>query len=258
MAYQNILVETKDAVGLITLNRPDALNALNKALMDELSLALDVFEADTAIHCIVITGSQKAFAAGADIKEMQSKSYMDVYGEDFITANWERVTRCRKPVIAAVAGFALGGGCELAMMCDFIICADNARFGQPEIKLGVMPGAGGTQRLTRFVGKSKAMEMCLTGRMMDAAEAERSGLVSRVVPLAELLDEALKVAAQIAAMSLPIAMMTKESVNRAYETTLAEGVRFERRLFHSMFATEDQKEGMAAFIEKRQPVFRNR
>ncbi len=258
MAYQNILVETKDAVGLITLNRPDALNALNKALMDELSLALDLFEADTAIRCIVITGSQKAFAAGADIKEMQSKSYMDVYGEDFITANWERVTRCRKPVIAAVAGFALGGGCELAMMCDFIICADNARFGQPEIKLGVMPGAGGTQRLTRFVGKSKAMEMCLTGRMMDAAEAERSGLVSRVVPLAELLDEALKVAAQIAAMSLPIAMMTKESVNRAYETTLAEGVRFERRLFHSMFATEDQKEGMAAFIEKRQPVFRNR
>ncbi|MGB5949384.1 MAG: enoyl-CoA hydratase [Parvibaculum sp.] len=258
MAYQNILVETKDAVGLITLNRPDALNALNKVLMDELSLALDVFEADAAIRCIVITGSQKAFAAGADIKEMQSKSYMDVYGEDFITANWERVTRCRKPVIAAVAGFALGGGCELAMMCDFIICADNARFGQPEIKLGVMPGAGGTQRLTRFVGKSKAMEMCLTGRMMDAAEAERSGLVSCVVPLAELLDEALKVAAQIAAMSLPIAMMTKESVNRAYETTLAEGVRFERRLFHSMFATGDQKEGMAAFIEKRPPAFKNR
>ena len=258
MAYQNILVETKDAVGLITLNRPEALNALNKALMDELTLALDAFEADGSIRCIVLTGSQKAFAAGADIKEMQNKSYMDVYGEDFITANWERVTRCRKPVVAAVAGFALGGGCELAMMCDFILCADNAKFGQPEIKLGVMPGAGGTQRLTRFIGKSKAMEMCLTGRMMDAAEAERSGLVSRVVPLAELLDEALKVAGQIAAMSGPIVMMTRESVNRAYETTLAEGVRFERRLFHSMFATEDQKEGMAAFIEKRPPAFKNR
>ena len=258
MAYQNILVETKDAVGLITLNRPEALNALNKALMDELTLALDAFEADGSIRCIVLTGSQKAFAAGADIKEMQNKSYMDVYGEDFITANWERVTRCRKPVVAAVAGFALGGGCELAMMCDFILCADNAKFGQPEIKLGVMPGAGGTQRLTRFIGKSKAMEMCLTGRMMDAAEAERSGLVSRVVPLAELLDEALKVAGLIAAMSGPIVMMTRESVNRAYETTLAEGVRFERRLFHSMFATEDQKEGMAAFIEKRPPAFKNR
>lgn len=258
MAYQNILVETKDAVGLITLNRPDALNALNKALMDELTHALDAFEADEAVRCIVLTGSQKAFAAGADIKEMQPKSYMDVYREDFITANWERVTRCRKPVVAAVAGFALGGGCELAMMCDLILCADNAKFGQPEIKLGVMPGAGGTQRLTRFVGKSKAMEMCLTGRMMDAAEAERAGLVSRVVPIAELLGEALKVAGQIAAMSLPIAMMTKESVNRAYETTLAEGIRFERRLFHSMFATEDQKEGMAAFIEKRPARFENR
>lgn len=257
MTYQNILVETKDAVGLITLNRPDALNALNKGLMDELTLALDAFEADNAIHCIVLTGSQKAFAAGADIKEMQPKSYMDVYAEDFITANWERVTRCRKPVVAAVAGYALGGGCELAMMCDLIICADNAKFGQPEINLGVMPGAGGTQRLTRFVGKSKAMEMCLTGRMMDAVEAERSGLVSRIVPLAELLDEALKVAATIAAKSLPIAMMTKETVNRAYETTLSEGVRFERRLFHSMFATEDKKEGMSAFVEKRKAVFKN-
>lgn len=258
MAYQNILVETKDAVGLITLNRPDALNALNKGLMDELTLALDAFESDDAIHCIVLTGSQKAFAAGADIKEMQPKSYMDVYAEDFITANWERVTRCRKPVVAAVAGYALGGGCELAMMCDLIICADNAKFGQPEINLGVMPGAGGTQRLTRFVGKSKAMEMCLTGRMMEAEEAERSGLVSRIVPLADLLDEAMKVAATIAAKSLPIAMMTKETVNRAYETTLSEGVRFERRLFHSMFATEDKKEGMSAFVEKRKASFKNR
>ena len=258
MAYQNILVEKKGAVGLITLNRPDALNALNKALMDELTLALDDWEADDGIHCIVLTGSPKAFAAGADIKEMQPKSYMDVYREDFITANWERVTRCRKPVIAAVAGYALGGGCELAMMCDFIIAADTAKFGQPEIKLGVMPGAGGTQRLTRFVGKSKAMEMCLTGRMIDAGEAERAGLVSRVVAADDLLDEALKAAASVAAMSLPIAMMTKESVNRAYETTLSEGVRFERRLFHSMFATDDQTEGMAAFVEKRQPQFRNR
>ncbi|MDZ4380927.1 MAG: enoyl-CoA hydratase [Parvibaculum sp.] len=258
MAYQNILVETKGAVGIVTLNRPDALNALNKALMDELTAALDAYEADENIHCIVITGSQKAFAAGADIKEMQPKSYMDVYKEDFITANWERASRCRKPVIAAVAGYALGGGCELAMMCDFIIAADNAKFGQPEIKLGVMPGAGGTQRLTRFVGKSKAMEMSLTGRMMDAGEAERSGLVSRIVPLGELMDEVLKTAQAVAEMSLPIAMMTKESVNRAYETTLSEGVRFERRLFHSMFATEDQTEGMAAFVEKRKPQFRNR
>lgn len=258
MAYQNILVETKGAVGIVTLNRPDALNALNKALMDELTAALDAYEADEDIHCIVITGSQKAFAAGADIKEMQPKSYMDVYKEDFITANWERASRCRKPVIAAVAGYALGGGCELAMMCDFIIAADNAKFGQPEIKLGVMPGAGGTQRLTRFVGKSKAMEMSLTGRMMDAEEAERSGLVSRIVPLDELMDEVLKTAQAVADMSLPIAMMTKESVNRAYETTLSEGVRFERRLFHSMFATEDQTEGMAAFVEKRKPQFRNR
>ncbi|PKQ09112.1 MAG: enoyl-CoA hydratase [Alphaproteobacteria bacterium HGW-Alphaproteobacteria-12] len=258
MAYQNILVEKKGAVGVVTLNRPDALNALNGALMDELTKALDAYEADEDVHCIVITGSQKAFAAGADIKEMQPKSYMDVYKEDFITANWERTTRCRKPVIAAVAGYALGGGCELAMMCDFIIAADTAKFGQPEIRLGVMPGAGGTQRLTRFVGKSKAMEMCLTGRMMDADEAERSGLVSRVVPSDKLMEEVLKVAEAVAGMSLPIAMMTKESVNRAYETTLAEGVRFERRLFHSMFATEDQTEGMAAFVEKRSPQFRNR
>jgi len=258
MAYECILVETRGAVGLITLNRPQALNALNATLMNELAAALDGFEADAAIGAVVVTGSEKAFAAGADIKQMQSLTYMDAYLSDFITTNWERVTRCRKPVIAAVAGFALGGGCELAMMCDFIIAADNAKFGQPEINLGVIPGSGGTQRLTRFVGKSKAMDMCLTGRMMDAAEAERSGLVSRVVPAAQLLDEALKAAARIAELSRPSVMMAKESVNRAYETTLAEGVRFERRLFHSLFATEDQKEGMAAFAEKRKPAFKHR
>jgi enoyl-CoA hydratase len=258
MTYETIKTETRGAVELITLNRPQALNALSAQLMDELTTALDTAEANKAIRCIVLTGSEKAFAAGADIKEMQAKSYMDAFGEDFITRNWERVTRCRKPVIAAVAGFALGGGCELAMMCDFIIAGDNAKFGQPEIKLGVMPGAGGTQRLTRFVGKSKAMEMCLTGRMMDAAEAERSGLVSRVVPAAELMGEVLKVAEAIADLSAPIVMMAKETVNRAYETTLSEGVRFERRLFHSMFATADQKEGMAAFIDKRKPKFEHR
>ena len=257
MAFANIIVETKDRVGVITLNRPNALNALNNALVAELNQALDAFEADAAIGAIVITGSEKAFAAGADIKEMASKSYAEVYGGDFISS-WERITRCRKPIVAAVAGFALGGGCELAMMCDFIIAADTAKFGQPEITLGIMPGAGGTQRLTRFVGKSKAMEMCLTGRMMDAAEAERSGLVSRVVPAADLMTEALKAAGKIAAMSLPAVMMTKETVNRAYETTLTEGVRFERRVFHAMFATEDQKEGMAAFVEKRKPAFKHR
>jgi len=256
MTYTNISVETRDAVGLVTLNRPDALNALNSALIDELNQALDVFEADSAIGAIVITGSEKAFAAGADIKEMQSQSYMDVYLGDFI-GKWERVSQCRKPVIAAVAGYALGGGCEMAMMCDFILAADTAKFGQPEINLGAMPGAGGTQRLTRFVGKSKAMEMCLTGRMMDAEEAERSGLVSRIVPAADLVDEAVRTAGVIAAKSMPIAMMTKETVNRAYETTLSEGVRFERRVFHSMFATDDQKEGMAAFAEKRKPKFSN-
>jgi enoyl-CoA hydratase len=258
MAFETIKTETRGAVELITLNRPQALNALSAQLMDELSAALDAAETNKAVRCIVLTGSEKAFAAGADIKEMQPKSYMDAFGEDFITRNWERVTRCRKPVIAAVAGFALGGGCELAMMCDFIIAADNAKFGQPEIKIGVMPGAGGTQRLTRFVGKSKAMEMCLTGRMMDAAEAERSGLVSRVVPAAELVGEAMKAAEAISELSLPIVMMAKETVNRAYETTLSEGVRFERRLFHSMFATADQKEGMAAFIDKRKPKFEHR
>jgi enoyl-CoA hydratase len=256
MSYQNILVETHDSVGLIRLNRPDALNALNSDLIGELNEALDGFEANDAIGCIVLTGSEKAFAAGADIKEMQSKSYMDTYMGDFI-GKWERITTVRKPVIAAVAGYALGGGCEMAMMCDFILAADTAKFGQPEINLGVMPGAGGTQRLTRFVGKSKAMEMCLTGRMMDAEEAERAGLVSRVVPAAELEAEALKVAGVIAAKSRPITIMTKESVNRSYETTLAEGVRFERRLFHAMFATNDQKEGMSAFAEKRKPKFSN-
>lgn len=257
MSYENIIVETHGPSLLIKLNRPDALNALCNDLMNELTEALDAAEADDKIKCIVLTGSEKAFAAGADIKEMQPKSYMDVFKEDFITANWERVTRCRKPVIAAVAGYALGGGCELAMMCDFILAADTAKFGQPEINLGVMPGAGGTQRLTRFVGKSKAMEMCLTARMMDAGEAERAGLVSRVVPADDLLDEALAAAAKIGSLSAPIVMMTKESVNRAYETTLSEGVRFERRLFHSMFATEDQSEGMAAFADKRTANFKD-
>jgi enoyl-CoA hydratase len=260
MTYENIIVETRGKVGLITLNRPKALNALSPDLMREVAAALDAFEGDENIGCMIITGSDKAFAAGADIKAMKEKTYVDVYKEDFITAEWERITYCRKPVIAAVAGFALGGGCELAMMCDFIIAADNARFGQPEINLGIIPGAGGTQRLPRFVGKSKAMEMVLLGqaRMMDAAEAERVGLVSRVVPLAALMDEALKAAGKICELSLPVLMMAKESVNRAFETTLAEGVRFERRLFHAGFATEDRKEGMAAFVEKRKPAFRNR
>jgi enoyl-CoA hydratase len=256
LEFENIVVETRKSVGLITLNRPDALNALSTPLMQELSQAVDSFEDDPAVHVIVITGNEKAFAAGADIKEMQSKSYMDVYKEDFITRDWERVSRCRKPTIAAVAGFALGGGCELAMMCDILIAADNARFGQPEIKLGILPGSGGTQRLPRAVGKAKAMDLVLTGRLMDASEAERAGLVSRIVPAEDLMDEALKVAAKIAAFSLPSVMMTKESVGRAYETTLAEGVRFERRMFHSAFATDDQKEGMAAFVEKRKPEFK--
>ena len=256
MAYETIIVENRDRVGVIKLNRPNALNALNRQLIGELTQALDAFEEDADIGCIVITGNDKAFAAGADIKEMQAKSYMQAYKEDFIS-KWDRVGRCRKPVVAAVAGFALGGGCELAMMCDIIIAADTAKFGQPEIKLGVMPGSGGTQRLIRQVGKSKAMEMCLTGRMMDAVEAERANLVSRVVPAAALLSEALKTAQSIAAMSLPIAMMTKESINRAYETPLAEGIRFERRVFHSQIAVADQKEGMAAFVEKRKANFRH-
>jgi enoyl-CoA hydratase len=258
MTYQNILIETRDAVGLIRLNRPAALNALCDALIRELGLALDAFEADDTIGAVVITGSDKAFAAGADIKEMSGRSYMDVYLSDFITDGWERITTCRKPIIAAVAGHALGGGCEVAMMCDTIIAADTATFGQPEILLGVIPGSGGTQRLTRFVGKAKAMDMILTGRTMDAAEAERSGLVSRVVTADKLLDEALAVAKRIAGMSRPSVLIAKEAVNRAYETSLAEGVRFERRVFHSLFATEDQKEGMAAFVEKRKPKFKNR
>jgi enoyl-CoA hydratase len=257
-AYANILVERQGPVGIVTLNRPQALNALNAALIAEFGAAFDDLEGDAAIAAIVLTGSDKAFAAGADIKEMADKTYIEAYREDFITQGWERVAQCRKPVIAAVAGFALGGGCEVAMMCDIVIAAENARFGQPEINLGTMPGAGGTQRLPRFIGKAKAMDLCLTGRMMDAAEAERAGLVSRIVPADKLLAEAVAVATRIAELSQPIAMMVKESVNRAFETTLAEGVRFERRLFHSTFATEDQKEGMAAFIAKRKPAFRNR
>jgi len=256
--YQTLLVETTEGVTLIRLNRPEALNAFNNQLMDDLTAALAVAEADAAVGCIVITGSDRAFAAGADIKEMASKSYAEVYGEDFITRNWEAVTRCRKPVIAAVAGFALGGGCELAMMCDFIIAADNAKFGQPEINLGVSPGAGGTQRLTRFIGKAKAMDMILTGRMMDAAEAERCALVSRVVPLADLIETAMTAAKKIAALSPNAVKLTKEMVNAAYETPLSQGVMLERRLFHSLFAFEDQKEGMAAFVEKRKPVFTGR
>lgn len=256
--YHNIRVERRGAVGIVTLNRPAALNALNAELIAELASALDDLEGDAAIGAIVLTGNDKAFAAGADVKEMVSKTYPEIYQEDFITRGWERVGQCRKPVIAAVAGFALGGGCEIAMMCDIVVAADTARFGQPEITLGTIPGAGGTQRLTRFVGKAKAMDLCLTGRMMDTAEAERAGLVSRIVPAAELLSEAVKIAERVAEMSQPIAMMVKEAVNRAYETTLAEGVRFERRLFHATFATEDRKEGMMAFTEKRKPAFRNR
>ncbi len=256
MAYERIIVETRGHVGLITLNRPKALNALNAALIGELNQALDGYEADDDVRAIVITGSERAFAAGADVKEMSEKSFIDVVRDDFI-APWERVTRCRKPVIAAVAGYALGGGCELAMMCDTIIAAETAKFGQPEITLGTIPGSGGTQRLTRAVGKAKAMEMILTGRMMDAEEAERAGLVSRVVPAEDVVDEAIKVAERIADMSMPAVAMAKESVNRAFELGLAEGVRFERRLFQSTFATDDRKEGMSAFTEKRQASFTN-
>jgi enoyl-CoA hydratase len=257
MSHETIIVETRGRVGIIRLNRPQALNALNAKVNEELTAAVDAFEADDKIACVILTGSEKAFAAGADIKEMADKSYMDAFKGDF-AANWDRVARMRKPVIAAVAGFALGGGCELAMMCDLIIAADNAKFGQPEIKLGVIPGIGGTQRLTRAVGKAKAMDLNLTGRMMDAAEAERSGLVARVVPAASLMDEAIKCAETIAGMSLVALMVAKESVNRAFETTLAEGIRFERRTFHGLFATHDQKEGMAAFVEKRPPKFEDR
>jgi enoyl-CoA hydratase len=257
MPHQHLIVETKGRIGAIRLNRPQALNALNAALMLELAAAVDAFEADDGIGCIVITGSDKAFAAGADIKEMVGKSYMDAFMGNF-AASWDRVAHARKPVIAAVAGFALGGGCELAMQCDLIIAADNARFGQPEIKLGVIPGIGGTQRLTRAIGKAKAMDLILTGRTMDATEAERCGLVARVVPAAELMNEAMKAAEIIASMSLPSLMTAKEAVNRAFEVSLAEGVAFERRVFHALFATEDQKEGMAAFVEKRPAQFRNR
>ena len=258
MNYENIRVETRGPVALITLNRPKAFNALSNELMDELSQALDTVEGDESIRAIVLTGGEKVFAAGADIKGMKDYSYMDAYKGNFITRNWERASRCRKPVIAAVAGYALGGGCELAMMCDFIIAAENAKFGQPEINLGVVAGMGGTQRLTRFVGKSKSMDMHLTGRFMDAAEAERSGLVSRVVPLAQLLPEAMAAAHKIAEKSLLSTMVVKECVNRAYETTLAEGVHFERRIFYALFSIEDQKEGMSAFLEKREPQFRDR
>ncbi len=257
MAYETINVETRGSTGLVTLHRPAALNALNAQLMDELAHAIDGFEDEQHVRCIVITGSEKAFAAGADIKEMQDKSFVGAYRDDFLSS-WERVARARKPVIAAVAGYALGGGCELAMMCDFIVAADTAKFGQPEIKLGVIPGAGGTQRLTRLIGKAKAMDMVLTGRMMDAEEAERAGLVSRVVPADELIERTLEIAERIADLSQPAVMMAKESVNRAYETTLAEGMRFERRMFQALFATEDQKEGMKAFVEKRTAQFRHR
>ena len=258
MQYQTILVETRGRVGLITLNRPKQLNALNDQLMDELGAALLAFDADEAIGAIVLTGSDKAFAAGADIGAMAQWSYMDVFKTEYITRNWETIRRIRKPVIAAVAGYALGGGCELAMMCDIVIAAESARFGQPEIKLAVIPGAGGTQRLPRAISKAKAMDLCLTARMMDAVEAERAGLVSRVVANDRVLDEALAAAATIAEFSLPAVMIAKESINRAYESTLSEGVLFERRVFHSLFATEDQKEGMAAFVEKRKPVFKHR
>jgi enoyl-CoA hydratase len=257
MTYETILIEVQGKVGLITLNRPNALNALNAQLINELNHALDALDTDRNIGCIVLTGSSKAFAAGADIKEMADLTYPQIYLDDLF-AQSDRVANRRTPMIAAVAGFALGGGCELALMCDFILAADNARFGQPEIKLGVLPGMGGTQRLTRAVGKAKAMEMCLTGRLIDAEEAERAGLVARIVPAGQLLDEALKVANSIAEKSLPIAIMVKESVNRAFEVSLAEGIRFERRVFHAAFATEDQKEGMAAFIEKREPQFNGR
>ncbi len=257
MAYETILVEVKGKVGVITLNRPQALNALNGQLVSEVNAAIDGFERDAGIGCMVITGLEKAFAAGADIKEMQSRTFPETYLDDRF-ADWDRIGQRRKPIIAAVAGFALGGGCELAMMCDFIIAADNAKFGQPEINLGVIPGAGGTQRLTKAVGKAKAMDMCLTGRMMDVNEAERADLFARIVPLADLLAEAMKAADGIAAKSLPSVVMTKEAVNRAFEVTLNEGLRFERRIFSALFATEDQKEGMAAFVEKRKPEFRNR
>jgi enoyl-CoA hydratase len=257
VSYENIIAETRGKVGLITLNRPKALNALNDTLIDEIGAALDGFEADAAVGCIVITGSEKAFAAGADIGAMAGWDFMDVYKANYISRNWDRIPRCRKPIIAAVAGFALGGGCELAMMCDMIYAADTAKFGQPEIKLGILPGAGGTQRLPRAVSKAKAMDMCLTARFIDAQEAERAGLVARIIPADKLLEETLAAAAAIAGFSLPVVMMIKESVNRAYESSLQEGLLFERRTFHSAFALADQKEGMTAFVEKRKPAFRD-
>ncbi|MBA3996976.1 MAG: enoyl-CoA hydratase [Candidatus Accumulibacter sp.] len=258
MSYEFIIAETRGRVGLITLNRPKQLNALCDALVEEMRQALDAFEASEDIGCIVVTGSEKAFAAGADITAMKDFSYMDAYKGDYITRNWERVKTCRKPVIAAVAGYALGGGCELAMMCDFIIAADSAQFGQPEVKLGTLPGAGGTQRLPRAIGKAKAMDLCLTARMMNAEEAERAGLVARIVPADKLLEETLAAADKIASYSLPVVMMIKESVNRAFESSLSEGMLFERRSFHAAFALEDQKEGMAAFAEKRKAEFKHR
>ena len=257
MAYENIISETRDAVGIITLNRPKALNALNAQLIDELNQALSGFQEDAAVGCVIVTGSDKAFAAGADIREMKDKSFTDVYLGNFLSA-WDKVAEFRKPMIAAVSGYCLGGGCELALMCDFIIAADTAKFGLPEITLGIIPGSGGTQRLARSIGKAKAMEMILTGRLMEAAEAESCGLVSRITAPERLLDEAVETAAKIATFSQPVVMMAKEAVNRAFEASLAEGLRFERRLIHSMFALEDQKEGMSAFVEKRKPVFKNR
>jgi enoyl-CoA hydratase len=258
MSYEFIITEVKGRVALVTLNRPKQMNALNPQLMQELGTALYAFDADDAVGCVVITGNDKAFAAGADIGAMKDFDFQHAFGTDYITRDWEHIRNVRKPVVAAVAGYALGGGCELAMMCDIVIAADSARFGQPEINLGVLPGSGGTQRLPRAVGKAKAMDLCLTARMMDAAEAERAGLVSRVVPNDKLMEQAMAVAEKIASYSLPVVMMIKESVNRAYETTLSEGVRFERRLFHAAFALEDQKEGMAAFVEKRKPAFKHR
>ncbi len=257
MDYETVIVERDGAVGIIRLNRPKALNALSRQLVAELNQALDAFEADAAIGAVVVTGSDKAFAAGADIREMQPLSYVELLENDFVAA-WERIARLRKPVVAAVAGFALGGGCELALMCDIVIAADTAKFGQPEITLGLIPGAGGTQRLARAVGKAKTMDMVLTGRLIDAAEAERIGIAARVVPAAELMSEAVAVAARIAALSRPAVLLAKEAVNRAFETGLADGIRTERRLFQSLFATDDAREGMAAFVDKRPPAFRNR
>lgn len=258
MEYKNIIVALDGRVGIVSFNRPEVLNALNDAVIDELVHAFEEFDRDPNIQCMILKGSEKAFAAGADIPAMANFSYMDVYKGNFLTRNWDRLRQIRKPIIAAVAGYALGGGCEIAMICDIVIAADNAKFGQPEIKLGIIPGAGGTQRLPRAISKSKAMDLCLTGRLMNAQEAERAGLVSRVVPAAQLQQEAMLVAQTIASYSQPVIMMIKESINAAYETTLAEGVRFERRLFHSTFATEDQKEGMQAFLEKRVPLFVDR